>query len=113
MSSVAEAGSSQRVLQPKVRREAKLVEITLFVIAAGLWVAFAVAVFLSQSSIDEVWAWFKTQSLLLQVPLGILFLPWVIGMWIWESTWSLAVRSVLVVGIAWANLYSFFPWKSA
>jgi hypothetical protein len=113
MHSIVEASAPQAVLKPKARKEAKPVEVTLFFVAAALWVVFAVAVLVSQSSLDDVWAWFKGQSLLLQVPLGILFLPWVIGMWIWESTWSLAARSVLVAGIAWANLYSFFPWKSA
>ena len=88
-------------------------EITLFLVAVALWSPFAVALFFSQSSVDELWVWFKGHSLVLQVPLGILFLPWLIGMWIWESTWSLAARSALVVRIAWANLYSFFPWKSA
>jgi hypothetical protein len=31
------------------------------------------------------------------------------GLWIWESSWPLVVRLVFVGGIAFANLYSFFP----
>lgn len=109
MQTTAEA--RQLVSHKKVRREGKPVEITLFIVAVGLWAVFALALVVSQQSIDQVWTWFTDQSLLLQVPLGILFLPWVIGMWIWETSWPVVARGVLVGGIAWANLYSFFPWK--
>ena len=88
-------------------------EVIVFFTAVVLWGAFAAALLVSPSSIHELWAWFKDQSLVAQVPLGILFLPWLIGMWIWESSWSIVARGVLVGGVAWANLYSFFPWKTA
>jgi hypothetical protein len=61
---------------------------------------FALALVVSQQSIDQIWTWFTDQSLLLQVPLGILFLPWVVGMWIWESSWPLVARGALVGGEA-------------
>jgi hypothetical protein len=87
------------------------VEIIGFAVMVALWIAFAGALFFSQSSIHDLWAWFKDQSLVLQVPLGILFLPWLIGMWIWESSWPAAARGVLVGGLAWLNVYAFSPWK--
>jgi hypothetical protein len=113
MSSIVEASPSVNGVRDKSRREAKPVEIALFIVAVGLWVVFALVLLLSQQSIDQVWAWFKDQTLLLQVPVGIMFLPWVIGMWIWESSWPFAARGLLVGGIAWANLYSFFPSKAS
>jgi hypothetical protein len=39
----------------------------------------------------------------------LLFLPVVIGLWIWESTWPLVVRLVLVVSVAGWNLLVFLP----
>jgi hypothetical protein len=63
----------------------KSVEIIGFAIVVVLWTVFAGALFFSQSSIHEMWAWFKGQLVVLQVPLGILFLPWLIGMWIWRA----------------------------
>jgi hypothetical protein len=32
-----------------------------------------------------------------------------IGMWIWETTWPLAVRLVLIIGIGGWNLMIFLP----
>jgi protein-S-isoprenylcysteine O-methyltransferase Ste14 len=93
------------------RKKVTTVEIIGFAVVVVLWVTFAGALFFSQSSIHDMWAWFKDQSLVLQVPLGILFLPWLIGVWIWESSWPVAARGVLVGGLAWANLYAFSPWK--
>ena len=94
-------------------KEVKPMEIIAFAAVVVLWVGFAVLLFFSQSSIDNAWTWFKDQSLVVQVPLGFLFLPWAVGMWIWESSWPFAARGLLVGGIAWANLYSFFPWKAS
>ena len=95
----------------KTKKEVGPVEIFGVAIVVILWVAFAAAVFFSQSSIHEIWAWFKDQSFWMQLPLGILFLPWLIGMWIWETSWPLAARGALVGALAWANVYTFSPWK--
>jgi hypothetical protein len=40
-------------------------------------------------------------------------LPWTIGLAAWESRWALPWRLLLVAGIAFVNLYTFFPWKAA
>jgi hypothetical protein len=82
-----------------------------FLVVVILWAAFALALLFSQSSIHDMWRWFKARSLMLQVPLGILFLPWLVGMWIWEASWPATVRTVAVAGVAWANVYVFLPWK--
>ena len=47
--------------------------------------------------------------LIVQIVVWILFLPVMIGLWIWESTWPLIVRLVLVVGVAGWNLIMFLP----
>jgi hypothetical protein len=59
------------------------VEVIIFTVVLGLWIAFIATFFFPKASIRDIRAWFNEQSLVLQVPLGILFLPWVIGMWIW------------------------------
>lgn len=94
------------------RTEVKIVDVIGFAVVLVLWIAFAGALFFSQSSIHDMWAWFTEQTLWLQVPLGILFLPWVIGMWIWESSWPVIARGVLVGGLGWGTVYAFFPWKA-
>jgi hypothetical protein len=37
----------------------------------------------------------------------------VIGLWVWETSWPILLRLVLVAGLAWVTLYTFFPWKKA
>ena len=47
--------------------------------------------------------------LLVQVVVAILFLPVVAGLWVWETTWPLLVRLILVIGVAGWNLLIFLP----
>jgi hypothetical protein len=86
-------------------------DIVGFAVVVALWVAFTSALVLSQSSIDDIWAWFKHQRLMVQISVGVLFLPWLLGMWIWESSWSPMTRGLLVGALAWANVYAFLPGK--
>lgn len=86
-------------------------EVVGFLVVVALWIAFATALLFSQSSIHDIWTWFKSQFVIVQVPVGVLFLPWVVAMWIWESTWPIAARGLVVGGVAWANVYAFSPWK--
>ena len=81
----------------------------LFVIFAAIWVAFGVALVVSQGSIDQAWQWIRSLPLIVQVVAWLLFLPVMVGLWIWETTWPMAVRLVLVIGIAGWNLLVFIP----
>jgi hypothetical protein len=81
----------------------------LFAIFLVLWVAFAIALVLSQGTIDEAWQWIRDLNWVLQVVLWVLFLPVMAGMWVWETSWPLAVRLVLVIGLAGFNLIVFLP----
>jgi hypothetical protein len=83
--------------------------VAVFVLFAVLWAAFGVALVASQGSLDAVWQWIRDLPLILQGVVALLLLPVVAGLWIWETTWPLAVRLVLVVGLAWANLNAFLP----
>lgn len=80
-----------------------------FVVVAILWVAFGAVLFASASSLDELWTWTRDQPILLQGVMWVLLLPWMAALAIWESTWLLWAKLVLITGIAWASLYMFFP----
>ena len=71
--------------------------------------AFAAAVIWSQGSLDAAWDWIRALPLILQAIVWLLFLPVVAGMWVWETTWPLVVRLVVIVGIAGWNLLVFIP----
>jgi hypothetical protein len=81
----------------------------LFAVFALLWIGFGIALVWSQGSLDAAWAWTRSLPLLLQGVLWLLFLPVMVGLWIWETTWPLALRLVLVLGVAGWNLLVLVP----
>lgn len=84
----------------------------LFVVFAFMWVAFGAALVWSQGSLDAAWQWIRDLPWLAQGAVWVLFLPVVLGLWIWETSWSLIVRLMSVLGIAGWNLLVFpKPWK--
>ncbi len=81
----------------------------LFVIFGVLWVAFAVGLVWSRGSVDAAWQSIRELPLVVQGVVWLLFLPVTAGLWVWESSWPLVVRVVLVVGIAGWNLLVMLP----
>ena len=81
----------------------------LFAIFAILWAGFAVALIWSHGSLDAAWQWVRSLPLIVQGIVWVLFLPVMIGLWIWETTWPLVLRLVVVVSIAGWNLLVFLP----
>jgi hypothetical protein len=81
----------------------------LFVLFAVIWVGFGVALIWSQGSLDAAWQSIRSLPLIVQGIAWLLFLPVMLGLWIWETTWPLILRLLLVVGIAGWNLLVFLP----
>jgi hypothetical protein len=80
-----------------------------FILFAVLWLAFAAGLIWSQGSISSAWEWVRGLPLVVQVAVWLLFLPVVAGLWVWETTWPLLIRLVIVGGLASWTLYMFFP----
>jgi Trk-type K+ transport system membrane component len=103
-------GFVDRILVPMVDAVIPVITGGLgFVIFALLWIAFAYALIQGQGSLDDAWRWVRGLPLLVQGVAWLLFLPVLIGLWIWETTWPLVLRLVLIVGIAGWNLLVFLP----
>ncbi|HET7726478.1 MAG TPA: hypothetical protein VFK54_04050 [Candidatus Limnocylindrales bacterium] len=81
----------------------------LFAVFGVLWAAFAGALVVSQGSVDETWRTIHGLPLLAQLVVWVLFLPVMVGLWIWETSWPLVIRLTLVVGVAGWNLLMFLP----
>jgi hypothetical protein len=81
----------------------------LFVIFAVIWVAFGAALIWSQGSLDQAWQAVRDLPLIVQIVVWVLFLPVMAGLWIWETSWPIVVRLVLVFGLAGWNLMMFLP----
>ena len=81
----------------------------LFALFALLWLAFAIGVVASQGAVDQAWQQIRDLPLVAQIVVWILFLPVMVGMWIWESALPFIVRAALVLGLAGWNLWMFLP----
>jgi ABC-type amino acid transport system permease subunit len=81
----------------------------LFVVFAAIWAAFGAGLIWSQGSVDAAWDAIRGLPLVAQAVVWLLFLPVMVGLWIWETTWPLVLRLLLVVGIAGWNLLIFLP----
>lgn len=77
-----------------------------------LWIAFAVALVFSPETLDSVWHWLGTVPLVGRVLLWVLFLPLVVGLWIWHADWPLWVRLILITMVAIGNIAAFSPRRT-
>jgi hypothetical protein len=85
------------------------VAIVGFVVVLVLWLAFGGVLLLRREALDGAWYSFRHQSRVVQGLEAVVLLPWVVALAVWESKWALAVRVVLVVGLAWATIFAFLP----
>ncbi len=86
-----------------------LISVTAFAVLTALWLAFAAALVLNRALLDKAWRMFRSLPLVIQFVVVLLALPVVIGLWVWETRWPIWLRLVLVLGLAWMTIYTFFP----
>ncbi len=91
----------------------KLINYAAFIILAALWLGFGAALVFNPALLDAVWQAFLGWPLIGQLVVGLLTLPVLAGLWIWQMAWPLWLRLVLVAGLALATLYTFNPKKPA
>ena len=82
-----------------------------FGILTLLWLGFAAALLFNQAILDTVWGSFRGLPWILQGLIWLLVLPVTAGLWIWETSWPLWLRLLLVIGLGWVTIYTFFPRK--
>ena len=83
----------------------------LFILMVGLWGAFVALAFASPETLDEVWRWAGDLWWPLQIVAWVLFLPWMIGLWVWQTDWSFGVRMAIVAVLAVGWSAASFPRK--
>ena len=76
--------------------------ITIFVV---LWVGFTIALVVNREWLDLLWSWVGSLPTVVEIIVWVLFLPILVGLWIWESPWPTFVRLLGFAGIvAWTLL---------
>lgn len=86
-----------------------LISTLAFTILSLLWLAFGFALLFNRPALERTWQWFSKTPLLIKLLLALLFLPVVIGLWIWNTRWPFWLRLALVAGLAWMTIYTFLP----
>lgn len=81
----------------------------LFAIFTIVWIGIGAGLVLSQGSVDQAWQAIRELPLLLQAVVWLLFLPVMVGLWIWETSWPFLVRLILLLGVAGWNLLILLP----
>jgi hypothetical protein len=69
------------------------------VIFAMLWVGFAIALLVNREWLDLLWNWVRALPSVAEIIVWVLFLPIMVGLWIWESSWPALVRLLAFAGI--------------
>ncbi|HSR31122.1 MAG TPA: hypothetical protein VLY63_11200 [Anaerolineae bacterium] len=70
--------------------------IVIFVV---LWVGFAIALVLNREWLDLLWNWVRALPSVAEIIVWVFFLPIMVGLWIWESSWPALVSLLALVGI--------------
>ena len=91
----------------------QLINYTAFAVLTLLWLAFGAALIFDREILDTVWQIFRGWPLIGQIVVGLLTLPVVIGLWVWNTDWPLLLRLVVVIGLGFATIHTFIPKKSA
>jgi len=78
-----------------------------------LWVGFTIALISNRDWLDLLWNGVQALPLLIQIIIWVVFLPVMVSLWIWESTWPNLLRMIGFAGIGiWTILavYSFIRY---
>ena len=69
------------------------------VIFTMLWVGFAIALVVNREWLDLLWNWVQALPSVAEIIVWVLFLPIMVGLWIWESSWPDLVHLLAFAGI--------------
>ena len=75
------------------------------VIFAILWVGFVIALLVNPVWLDLLWNWVESLPLVAEIIIWVLFLPIMIGLWGWVSSWLMFVNLIVFAGlVGWTVL---------
>ena len=84
----------------------------LLAVFGALWLIFGAAVLVNPNTLSDVWNVVGGWPLIVQAVVWLLFLPLMVGLWIWQTDWPLVVRLALIAGLAAWNLLVFMPHRA-
>jgi len=91
-----------------VPRVLSIYAILIFVL---LWVGLAIALVINREWLSLLWNWVQALPIVGEIIIWILFLPIMVGLWTWESSWSTLVNLLVLVGIVGWTLLAASSFK--
>ena len=86
-----------------------IINVGAFAILSILWLGFGAALIFNQAILHTAWQSLRAMPLPVQAIAWLLVLPVTAGLWIWESSLPFWIRLVLVTGLGWVTIYTFYP----
>jgi hypothetical protein len=71
-----------------------------FIGVAGLWTAFGVVALRSTEKLADLWNWVVGLAVVEEIAVWIVLFPWVLGLWVSQTSWAEWLRILLVVSFA-------------
>lgn len=74
-------------------------------IFAILWLGFVIALVVNPEWLDMIWNWVRALPTVIEIIVWVIFLPIMVGLWVWESSWSVVVKLLALAGlVGWTIL---------
>ena len=86
----------------------RLMSTYAMVIFVILWVGFAVILTVNPGWLDQVWDRVQALPTLVEIIVWVLFLPIMVGLWIWQSSWPVFARLLGLAGIVGWTLVAVY-----
>ena len=68
-------------------------------IFAILWIKFAISLAVNREWLDLLWNWVRVLPSVAEIIVWVFFLPIMVGLWIWESSWPALVSLLAFAGV--------------
>jgi hypothetical protein len=84
-------------------------DIAFFTVMVTLWLAFAGLLVASPATLEGTWRSVRALPLPVEAIVWLLFLPWMLGLAVWESRRRMSVRLLAVAVLAAGFVLVSFP----
>ena len=86
----------------------RVLSIYALVVFVMLWVGFAIALAANREWLDLLWNWVQALPWVVRVIVWVVFLPIMVGLWAWESSWPTLVNLLVSGGIVGWTLLAIY-----
>jgi hypothetical protein len=102
-----------KAMRPEPWKAPRWLAVGVWSFFTAIWIALAIVLVVSPEAVDELWSWIGEQPTALQLTIWVVFLPVMVAIAVWESSWALWIRlAVLALCVVWTT-WGFNPRRIA